>query len=274
MMHTRDGTRLHLQPLARSWIPAALHSSLTGWVNTAAAMLRWPNGSMSAAGMWLPGISADMAVRRATRRASFAGRSGYRSRGRDPRSESGQASRCCSSATRPACLCCAIHACASRACGCAGPLVARVCRRSFALAARAARLRQSLRAIASRRRAALIQRFISHDRAVVRAYREDPLVHDRVTARLGERDPRRGQGRRSTQHPHGACRRCCCMQASIPWCTARQRCLCCRCAARCGGCRRFDALYHEIFNEGQAAAPVFARLERWMTALPMAARTR
>ncbi len=33
---------------------------------------------------------------------------------------------------------------------------------------------------------------------------------------------------------------------------------------------RFDALYHEIFNEGQAAVPVFARLERWMAGLSMA----
>jgi alpha-beta hydrolase superfamily lysophospholipase len=30
---------------------------------------------------------------------------------------------------------------------------------------------------------------------------------------------------------------------------------------------RFDALYHEIFSEGEAAAPVFARLDRWMTGI-------
>jgi alpha-beta hydrolase superfamily lysophospholipase len=30
---------------------------------------------------------------------------------------------------------------------------------------------------------------------------------------------------------------------------------------------RFDTLYHEIFNEGEAAAPVFARLDRWMTGM-------
>jgi alpha-beta hydrolase superfamily lysophospholipase len=30
---------------------------------------------------------------------------------------------------------------------------------------------------------------------------------------------------------------------------------------------RFDALYHEIFNEGEAAAPVFKRLDRWLAGL-------
>jgi alpha-beta hydrolase superfamily lysophospholipase len=29
---------------------------------------------------------------------------------------------------------------------------------------------------------------------------------------------------------------------------------------------RFDALYHEILNEGPAAAPVYAHLERWLEA--------
>jgi alpha-beta hydrolase superfamily lysophospholipase len=29
---------------------------------------------------------------------------------------------------------------------------------------------------------------------------------------------------------------------------------------------RFDALYHEILNEGALAAPVFARLEQWLDA--------
>jgi alpha-beta hydrolase superfamily lysophospholipase len=30
---------------------------------------------------------------------------------------------------------------------------------------------------------------------------------------------------------------------------------------------RFDALYHDIFSEGESAAPVFARLDRWMAGL-------
>lgn len=107
--------------------------------------------------------------------------------------------------------------------------------------------------------------FISHDAAVVRAYRADPLVHDRVTARLaralveGGREVRAraaawsvptlllwaGQDRLVS--PAGSAA----FAASAP--------------KRVVESHRFDALYHEIMNESDAS-PVFAAIERWLAA--------
>ncbi len=108
---------------------------------------------------------------------------------------------------------------------------------------------------------------ISHDAAVVAAYRADPLVHDRVTARLaralvdGGREVLALAGAWSVPtlllwagadrivSPAGSAT----FAASAP--------------KRVVESHRFDALYHEILNEtADAAAPVFAAIERWLAA--------
>jgi alpha-beta hydrolase superfamily lysophospholipase len=110
--------------------------------------------------------------------------------------------------------------------------------------------------------------FISHDRDVVRAYREDPLVHNRVTARLASAILNAGRAavdaapawRVPTLLLYAGDDHLVAPRGSDAFAAAAPR--------DVVDVERFDALYHEIFNEGQAAAPVFARLERWMAALP------
>jgi len=105
--------------------------------------------------------------------------------------------------------------------------------------------------------------FLSHDAAVVAAYRADPLVHDRISARLAlfiatASAQTRALARQWTVptllmyagqdrlvKPEGS--RAFAAQAPAEVLTAR--------------C--FEDLYHEIFNE-QDAAPVFALLQQWL----------
>lgn len=105
---------------------------------------------------------------------------------------------------------------------------------------------------------------IAHDPAVVRAYLDDPLVHDRISARLARAVLDAGVTARAAAsrwrvptlllyagndhlvHASGADA----FAASAPREVVESE--------------RFDALYHEILNEGTLAAPVFARLERWL----------
>ena len=108
---------------------------------------------------------------------------------------------------------------------------------------------------------------ISHDQAVVRAYMEDEFVHDRISARLAECIIDAGVvARMHARHwtvptlviyagddklvsPRGSEG----FAASAP--------------REVVEATRFDGLYHEIFNETETlAAPVFARLERWLDA--------
>ena len=107
---------------------------------------------------------------------------------------------------------------------------------------------------------------ISHDTAVVRAYREDPLVHDRVTARLAraildsgrvvsEAAPR---WRVPTLLLYSGDDHLVASRGSDAFAAAAPR--------HVVESERFDALYHEILNEGAAAAPVYAHLERWLDA--------
>lgn len=109
---------------------------------------------------------------------------------------------------------------------------------------------------------------ISHDPAVVKAYREDPLNHDRIDSRLA----------RFLAH-EGAVVQAAAPQWPVPTLllyAGADR------IVRPEGSRRFaaaaptgmvsavgfDALFHEIFNEADAA-PVFAALEGWLDrALP------
>jgi alpha-beta hydrolase superfamily lysophospholipase len=106
--------------------------------------------------------------------------------------------------------------------------------------------------------------FLSHDRAVVQAYRDDPLTHDRIGSRLAR---------------FLACEGATVQQAAARWPVptlliyagddrlvrpAASRAF--AAAASPGGmveAQCFDALYHEIFNELDAE-PVFAALQRWL----------
>lgn len=104
---------------------------------------------------------------------------------------------------------------------------------------------------------------ISHDPAVVRAYQEDPLVHDRVTARLArtivdggaevlERAP---TWRVRTLLMWAGADRLVAPAGSAAFAAAAPK---DQVHARC-----FEDLYHEIFNELDAR-PVFAELKRWL----------
>lgn len=107
--------------------------------------------------------------------------------------------------------------------------------------------------------------FISHDREVVQAYRDDPLVHDRVTARLASAILDAGRAvvgaasawRVPTLLLYAGDDHLVAARGSDAFAAAAPR--------EVVEFQRFDSLYHEIFNEGEAAAPVFARLEQWMT---------
>ncbi len=107
--------------------------------------------------------------------------------------------------------------------------------------------------------------FISHDRAVVQAYKEDPLVHNRVTARLASAILEAGRAavaaapawRVPTLLLYAGDDHFVAPRGSDEFAAAAPR--------EVVEAQRFDALYHEIFNEGEAAAPVFARLDHWMT---------
>lgn len=105
--------------------------------------------------------------------------------------------------------------------------------------------------------------YISHDPAVVAAYRADPLVHDRISARLARFIAEAGPhtvalapqwtvptllmyaGDDRLLNPQGSRN----FAAAAPKDVVTSVC--------------FDQLYHEIFNELDAA-PVFAELKRWL----------
>jgi alpha-beta hydrolase superfamily lysophospholipase len=107
--------------------------------------------------------------------------------------------------------------------------------------------------------------FISHDPEVVAAYRADPLVHDRISARLARFIADAGPatlalapqwtvptllmyaGDDRLLNPQGSRD----FAAVAPKNVVTSVC--------------FDTLYHEIFNE-QDAGPVFAELRRWLDA--------
>jgi alpha-beta hydrolase superfamily lysophospholipase len=108
---------------------------------------------------------------------------------------------------------------------------------------------------------------ISHDPAVVRAYLDDPLVHDRITARLAKAILDGGAAVRAAAaqwrvptlllwagddhlvSPNGSAA----FAAAAPPSVVRAQ--------------RFDGLYHEIFNE-RDATPVFAALDAWLDRFP------
>jgi len=107
--------------------------------------------------------------------------------------------------------------------------------------------------------------YLSHDPAVVAAYRADPLVHDRICARLARFISQAGlqtraraaqwtvptlliyAGQDRLVNPAGSRE----FAAKAPGTVVSSHC--------------FEDLYHEIFNEAQSA-PVFAVLGQWLDA--------
>jgi len=106
-------------------------------------------------------------------------------------------------------------------------------------------------------------KFISHDPAVVAAYRADPLVHDRISARLArfiaDAGPKTvalaGQWKVPTLLMYAGDDRLLNPQGSRDFAAAAPKEVV---TAVC-----FDTLYHEIFNELDAA-PVYAALRQWL----------
>lgn len=107
--------------------------------------------------------------------------------------------------------------------------------------------------------------YLSHDPAVVAAYRADPRVHDRITGRLArfiaDGGPwvlqRASQWTVPTLLMYGGDDRLVSPAGSRAFAAAAPKELV---TAYC-----FDHLYHELFNELDAA-PVFAMLKRWLDA--------
>jgi alpha-beta hydrolase superfamily lysophospholipase len=105
--------------------------------------------------------------------------------------------------------------------------------------------------------------FISHDTAVVDAYRSDPLVHDRISARLArfiadaseQTVALAGQWTVPTLLMYAGDDRLLNPQGSRTFAAQAPKSVV---TAVC-----FDALYHEIFNELDAK-PVFATLQQWL----------
>lgn len=105
--------------------------------------------------------------------------------------------------------------------------------------------------------------FISHDPDVVAAYRADPLVHDRISARLArfiaDAGPltlaKAGQWTVPTLLLYAGDDRLVNPQGSHDFAAAAPH------SVVTTAC--FDTLYHEIFNE-RDATPVFAKLKQWL----------
>ena len=105
--------------------------------------------------------------------------------------------------------------------------------------------------------------FISHDPAVVSAYQADPLVHDRISARLArfiatagpQTVAMAGQWTVPTLLMYAGADRLLNPQGSRDFAVAASKHVV---TAVC-----FEALYHEIFNELDPA-PVFATLKNWL----------
>lgn len=105
--------------------------------------------------------------------------------------------------------------------------------------------------------------FVSHDEAVVQAYVDDPLVHDKVTARLvrfmvdgGVRvRERAGQWSVPTLLMWAGADKLVAPAGSAAFAE--------RAPKHAAHCHRFDHMYHEIFNEPDNEA-VFEVLEHWL----------
>ncbi len=107
---------------------------------------------------------------------------------------------------------------------------------------------------------------IAHDPATVKAYLDDPLVHDRVSARLAKAILDAGdvalaaapKWSTPTLLVYGGSDRLVDPAGSDAFAASAPR--------EIVESKRFAALYHEILNEGELAAPVFARIEQFLDA--------
>lgn len=104
---------------------------------------------------------------------------------------------------------------------------------------------------------------LSHDAGVVRAYREDPLVHDRITPRLAGATLRGGEEVRAAAARWT-------VPTLILWAgedhlvaPSGSDAFAATAPARVVRARRFDGFYHEILNE-PGAAEVFAEIGTWL----------
>lgn len=104
---------------------------------------------------------------------------------------------------------------------------------------------------------------LSHDPAVVAAYRADPLVHDRISGRLGRFIADNGPATLA-QAPHWT------TPTLLLYAGADQlvnpagsRAFAAAAPKAVVSAHGFDALYHELFNESKSA-PVFAELKKWL----------
>lgn len=110
--------------------------------------------------------------------------------------------------------------------------------------------------------------FISHDAAVVEAYRRDPLVHDRVSSRLAQAIVTAGAAalaaapawRVPTLLLYAGDDRLVNPRGSQDFASAAP--------AAVVTARRFDGLYHELFNELERAGPVRSVLD-WLRTWPI-----
>ena len=107
--------------------------------------------------------------------------------------------------------------------------------------------------------------FISHDPAVVAAYKADPRVHDRISGRLArfiaDAGPQVDRARAAVDGAHAADlrgRR----QAGEP---AGSRAFAAAAPQQVVSAHCFETLYHEIFNELESE-PVFEPLRQWLDA--------
>lgn len=110
-------------------------------------------------------------------------------------------------------------------------------------------------------------KMISHNQAVVRAYMEDPLVHDRISARLARVIIDAGEVARAkaahwqvpTLLVYAGADALVAPRGSDAFAASAPR--------EVVESTKFDGLYHEILNETEAlAAPVFVRIEQWLDA--------
>ncbi|MGJ7613004.1 MULTISPECIES: lysophospholipase [unclassified Variovorax] len=108
--------------------------------------------------------------------------------------------------------------------------------------------------------------YLSHDAAVVQAYRDDPLTHDRIGSRLARFLA--SEGARVQQRAASWPVPTLLLYAGDDHLVRPDASRAFAAAAAPSGmveAHGFDALYHEIFNELDAA-PVFAALRRWLDA--------